>query len=125
MIPVFGPVVASAITVLVTLIEDPAAVAAAVVLLVYMQVEAYILTPKNMTRAAKVLDSLVIVAALAGVALGGVLGVFVAVPVAAAAVTIVEQVIVPRQNKSRSRPSWRNQGRSGSAACAQPSGRGW
>lgn len=104
LIPVFGPVVASSITVLVTLVEGSgAAMIAAIVLLVYMQVEAYVLTPRIMSQAVKVPGSLVIVAALAGVALGGVLGAFVAVPVAAAAVTIIDQVVIPRQNGRRTR----------------------
>lgn len=102
LIPVFGPVVASAISVLVTFIEDPtAALIVAIALLIYMQVEAYVLTPKVMTRAVKVPGALVIIAALAGVALGGVLGAFVAVPVAAAAVTIVNKVVIPRQQGRR------------------------
>lgn len=106
LIPVFGPVVSASVTVLVTLMEDPtAAVIAAVVLLVYMQVEAYVLTPRVMSHAVRVPGSLVIVAAVAGVALGGILGAFVAVPVAAAGVTIVERVIIPRQNRSRA--GWR------------------
>ena len=104
LIPVFGPVVASMLAVVVTLIADPAAaVIVAIVLLVYMQVEAYLLTPKVMSRAVKVPGALVIIAALAGVALGGILGAFVAVPVAAAAVTIVDEVIVPRQERRRPR----------------------
>jgi predicted PurR-regulated permease PerM len=99
LIPVFGPVVSSSITVLITLVENPtAAVVAAVVLLIYMQVEAYVLTPRVMSHAVKVPGALIIVAALAGVALGGILGAFVAVPIAAAGATIVDRVVIPRQN---------------------------
>jgi predicted PurR-regulated permease PerM len=100
LIPVFGPVVASAATVLMMFVHEPAsALVTAIVLVVYMQVEAYILTPRVMSRAVRVPGSLVIVAALAGVALGGVLGAFVAVPAAAAAVTIIDQVVIPRQDR--------------------------
>jgi len=108
LIPVFGPVVSSSITVLVTFVENPAAaLVAAVVLLIYMQVEAYVLTPRVMSHAVKVPGALVIVAALAGVALGGILGAFVAVPIAAAGVTIVERVIIPRQDAaSAARRQW-------------------
>lgn len=56
-----------------------------------------------MSRAVKVPGALVIIAALAGVALGGILGAFVAVPVAAAAVTIVNNVIIPRQERGPGR----------------------
>jgi predicted PurR-regulated permease PerM len=108
LIPVFGPVVSSSITVLLTFVENPAAaLVAAVVLLIYMQVEAYVLTPRVMSHAVKVPGALVIVAALAGVALGGILGAFVAVPIAAAGVTIVERVVIPRQNlPSAARRQW-------------------
>jgi predicted PurR-regulated permease PerM len=100
LIPVFGPVVASAATVLLMFVHDPAsALVAAIVLLGYMQVEAYVLTPRVMSRAVRVPGSLVIVAALAGVALGGVLGAFVAVPAAAAAVTVIDRFVIPRQDR--------------------------
>jgi predicted PurR-regulated permease PerM len=52
-----------------------------------------------MSRAVRVPGSLVILAALAGVALGGVRGAFVAVPAAAAAVTIIDKVVIPRQDR--------------------------
>lgn len=101
LIPVVGPLIGSAIAVLSTLSVSPiAALVAAGVLLVYLQVEAYFLTPKVMVRAVAVPGALVIIAALSGAALGGILGALVAVPVAAAGLLILERVIIPRQQRA-------------------------
>lgn len=98
LIPVVGPVIGAGIATIVTLDAGvvPALVVAGV-LLVYLQLEAYVLTPRVMHRAVAVPGALVIVAALGGAALGGVLGAFVAVPVAAAGMTIIDRVIIPHQ----------------------------
>ncbi|MDQ1512983.1 MAG: hypothetical protein QOC59_825, partial [Microbacteriaceae bacterium] len=61
------------------------------------QVEAYILGPNIMNRAVKVPGVVVVIAALVGGTLLGVLGALVAIPVAAAILLIIEQVVVPRQ----------------------------
>lgn len=98
LIPMVGPLIGSTIAVLATLSVSPAAaLVAAIVLVVYMQVEAYFLTPRVMARAVSVPGPLVIISALAGAALGGVLGALVAVPIAAAALLVVERIVVPRQ----------------------------
>ncbi|MFI9485722.1 AI-2E family transporter [Promicromonospora sp. NPDC052451] len=98
LIPVVGTVIGSTLVVLATLTVSPfAAVVVAVLLLVYMQVEAYVLAPRVMSRAVALPGALVIVAALAGAALGGILGALVAVPVAAAGLLIVNRVVLPYQ----------------------------
>jgi len=70
----------------------------AIYYLVYMQLEAYVLSPNIMNRAVKVPGVVVVIAALIGGTLLGILGALIAVPVAAAILLIVRQVIVPRQN---------------------------
>jgi predicted PurR-regulated permease PerM len=77
----------------------PTAIAAAVYYLIYMQVEAYVLSPNIMNRAVSVPGSIVVIAALAGGSLLGVLGALIAIPVAAAALMIIKQVVIPRQNE--------------------------
>jgi predicted PurR-regulated permease PerM len=52
-----------------------------------------------MNRAVKVPGVLVIIAALAGGALMGVLGAIVAIPLAASLLIIVRQVIIPAQQE--------------------------
>lgn len=66
--------------------------------LVYMQVEAYVLNPRIMARAVKVPGVIVVIAALVGGTLLGVLGALIAIPVAASVILIVNQVVVPKQN---------------------------
>lgn len=98
LIPVVGTVIGSILVVLATLTVSPvAAFVVAIFLLVYMQVEAYVLSPRVMSRAVAVPGVLVIVAALAGAALGGVLGALVAVPVAAAGLLVIKRVVIPLQ----------------------------
>jgi predicted PurR-regulated permease PerM len=67
--------------------------------LIYMQVEAYILNPRIMARAVKVPGVVVVIAALVGGTLLGILGALIAIPVAAAIQLIIREVIVPRQNE--------------------------
>ena len=71
----------------------------AVYYLAYMQVEAYVINPNVMKRAVKVPGAIVVIAALAGGALLGILGALVAIPFAAAVLLIVNQVVIPRQNE--------------------------
>jgi predicted PurR-regulated permease PerM len=100
LIPVVGTVVAYAIIIAATLTVSPVtAIVVGVVLLVYAQVEAYVLTPRVMSKAVAVPGALVIVAAFGGGALGGVLGALVAIPIATAGVVVFERVVVPRQQK--------------------------
>ncbi|MFC4242793.1 AI-2E family transporter [Gryllotalpicola reticulitermitis] len=72
---------------------------AAIYYLVYMQVEAYILSPRIMNRAVAVPGALVVIAALAGGTLFGVLGALIAIPFAASVLLIVRQVVIPHQNE--------------------------
>ncbi|GAB2985893.1 AI-2E family transporter [Frigoribacterium salinisoli] len=100
LIPVVGTVVAYAIIVVGTLTVGPVtALVVGIVLLVYAQVEAYVLTPRVMSKAVAVPGALVIVAAFGGAALGGVLGALVAIPVATAGVIIFDEVVVPRMQR--------------------------
>lgn len=69
----------------------------AIYYLIYMQVEAYVLSPNIMNRAVKVPGVVVVIAALVGGTLLGILGALIAIPVAAAILLIIDQVVVPRQ----------------------------
>jgi predicted PurR-regulated permease PerM len=52
-----------------------------------------------MNRAVQIPGSIVVIAALAGGSLLGILGALIAIPVAASIVLIVKQVIMPMQEK--------------------------
>ena len=105
LIPLVGTLTGSTIIVLVCLIPGPdlgspgTALAAAIYYLVYMQVEAYFISPRIMSRAVSVPGAVVVVAALAGGSLLGLLGALIAIPVAASILIIYRQVLIPRMNE--------------------------
>ncbi|HEY0536081.1 MAG TPA: AI-2E family transporter [Actinoplanes sp.] len=69
----------------------------AVFFIVYQQVENYLIYPTVMRRSVKVSDVAAVVAALLGVALFGVIGALVAIPMVAAVQLIMREVLVPAQ----------------------------
>ncbi|WP_104191616.1 AI-2E family transporter [Cryobacterium sp. Y82] len=104
LIPLIGTISGSVIIVLTCLIPEigsspQTALAAAIYYLIYMQVEAYVLSPKIMNRAVSIPGVVVVIAALAGGNLLGILGALIAIPVAASIILIVKQVVIPRQNE--------------------------
>ena len=98
LIPLVGTITGSVvITLLVLLFDGPPAVwVVGVYYLVYMQLEAYVLNPRIMAQAVKVPGAVVVIAALAGGTLLGILGALIAIPVAAAIMLVIDQVVVPR-----------------------------
>lgn len=101
LVPLIGTLSGSILITLSCLLFDgvPTAIAAGIFYLIYMQIEAYILNPNIMNRAVKVPGVIVVIAALAGGTLLGILGALIAIPVAAAILLIINQVVVPRQNE--------------------------
>lgn len=101
LIPLVGTISGSVIiTLLVLLFNGPPSVfAVGIYYAVYMQLEAYVLNPRIMASAVKVPGAIVVIAALAGGTLLGILGALIAIPVAAAILLIINQVFVPRQNE--------------------------
>ncbi|WP_259979525.1 AI-2E family transporter, partial [Microbacterium sp. p3-SID336] len=92
LIPLVGSVLFWIIGTGLALFTNPiAALVFAAIYLVYMQIEAYVLTPRVMNRAVAVPGSLVVIGALAGGTLLGLLGALVAVPVTASILIIVKQ----------------------------------
>jgi len=70
----------------------------AIIYLVYMQIEAYVLTPKVMNKAISVPGALVVIGAMVGGTLLGLLGALVAIPVTASILLILKQVFIPKQD---------------------------
>lgn len=103
LIPLVGTLTGSAIIVLTCLLpglgSPGIAVIALVYYLIYMQVEAYFISPRVMSRAVSVPGAVVVIAALAGGSLLGLLGALIAIPVAASILIIYRQVIIPRMNE--------------------------
>ncbi|WP_347757008.1 AI-2E family transporter [Agrococcus sp. ProA11] len=99
-IPLVGTISASVlISLLVLLLDGPqTALPVAIYYAVYMQVEAYVISPQIMNRAVKVPGVVVVLSALIGGTLLGILGALVAIPVAAAIQLILKEVVIPRQD---------------------------
>ena len=98
-----GTVTGSIIIVLLQWLVDPAhptlTLWVAIYYLVYMQIEAYVISPRIMNRAVSVPGAVVVISALAGGALLNLLGALIAIPVAASILIIYREVIIPRQNE--------------------------
>jgi putative heme transporter len=100
LVPLVGSMSAAAIIALVALGQSPVlALVVVIYYLIYMQIEAYFISPKIMNKAVAVPGAVVVVAALAGGALLGVLGALVAIPVAASIILIIRQIVMPNQNQ--------------------------
>ncbi len=70
----------------------------AAVYFAYMQLEAYLMTPRVMSRQVDIPGSLVIISALVGGTLLGLLGALIAVPIAASVLMILQKLVIPRQD---------------------------
>jgi len=101
LIPMIGSLSGAAIIILVTAATMPpqTTFGVAIAVLVYTQIEAFIVSPRIMKRAVNVPAALIVVSALAGGSLLGLLGSLLAIPVAATLLLIVREVWVPHQNK--------------------------
>jgi predicted PurR-regulated permease PerM len=101
LIPLIGTVLSAVIVSLgqLILVSPTVALISIIYFLVYMQIEAYVLSPRIMTKAVAIPGSIVVIAALAGGTLMGILGALVAIPIAASIVLIIKQIVVPAQNK--------------------------
>ena len=103
LIPLVGTLTGSTIIVLTCLIPGvgslSTAITAAIYYLIYMQLEAYFISPRIMNRAVSVPGAVVVIAALAGGALLGLLGALIAIPVAASILIIYRQVLIPQMDE--------------------------
>jgi predicted PurR-regulated permease PerM len=99
LIPLIGSVLFWIVGSVIALFANPLmALVFALCYLVYMQIEAYVMTPRVMSRAVSVPGALVVIGAMAGGTLLGLLGALVAVPVTASILIIIKQIWIPRQD---------------------------
>ncbi|MEH3089606.1 MAG: AI-2E family transporter [Microbacterium arborescens] len=105
LIPLVGTVIFWVLASVVTLLTNPTAPLQALIFagayLIYMQVEAYFLTPRVMNRTVSVPGSLVVIGALVGGTLLGLLGALVAIPVTASILLIINKIVIPRQDAKK------------------------
>ena len=99
MIPMIGSVLFWLLASLVALLHAPlTGLIFLVVYFAYMQVEAYVMTPRVMNKAVDIPGSLVLIGAMVGGTLLGLLGALIAVPVTATLLMILKEVFIPRQD---------------------------
>lgn len=99
LIPLFGSVIFLVIGTGVALFSSPTqALIFFVAYLVYIQLESYVISPRVMNKAIAIPAALVLIGAMVGGALMGVIGVLVALPVMASILLIIREVVVPKQD---------------------------
>lgn len=101
LIPLIGGAISAVVVTSIGFLTSiPIGIACAIYYVVYQQIENYVIMPRVMTRAVSVPGAVIIVAALLGGSLLGMVGALLAVPTAAAILIIVRQVVLPRQDHS-------------------------
>ncbi|MFC4370073.1 AI-2E family transporter [Citricoccus nitrophenolicus] len=99
-IPLVGAMTGGVVITLVALIGGwQSALIFAAIYFIYLQVEAYFVSPRVMSKAVAVPGSVAVIAVIAGAALLGVLGALMAIPLAAAVMLVLKEVLLPRQDR--------------------------
>lgn len=99
MIPMVGPMLFLVLATGVICFTSPlSGLIFAIIYFIYMQAEAFVLVPRVMNKAVDIPGALVLIGALVGAALLGLLGALIAVPVTASLLMIVNTVIIPKQD---------------------------
>lgn len=100
LIPLVGATIGAVLVTAVALfVSLPTAIIVLVYYVVYQQVENYVIAPKVMARTVSVPGGVAIVAALVGAGLLGALGALIAIPLAAGILLVVQEVVMPRQDR--------------------------
>jgi len=101
LIPLVGHFIGSAIVTLVALTQSPTkALLALILYTAYVQIENYIITPRIMRRTLAIPGLVTIVAALLGTSLLGLVGGVLAVPIAAAVLLLMDEVVFKKTDNS-------------------------
>jgi predicted PurR-regulated permease PerM len=101
LIPLVGATFGAVPAVIVAFFDSPGTgVATLAFFVVYQQVENYLIAPRVMTKAVDLSPAAVLVAALSGGALLGMVGVLMAIPAAAAIKLIANEILVPWAEKA-------------------------
>jgi predicted PurR-regulated permease PerM len=101
LIPLIGATLGAIAVVLVSLtVSTVTTVIVLAFYVLYQQFENYVIAPRVMRRAVHVPAVVTIVSALIGASLLGLLGGLIAIPLAAAVLLVIEQVVIPRADRS-------------------------
>jgi predicted PurR-regulated permease PerM len=100
-IPLIGHILGIALVTLIALSKSPAdAVITLAVYVIYIQIENYLIMPRIMRKSLSIPGVVTIIAALVGVSLLGIVGGILAVPIAAAVLLIIDEVVFPKADNS-------------------------
>jgi predicted PurR-regulated permease PerM len=100
-IPLIGHFIGMTIVTLVSLTASLSIAAIALSsYIIYVQIENYLITPRIMKRSLSIPGLVTIIAALLGTSLLGLIGGLLAVPIAAAILLILDEVVFPRADQS-------------------------
>ena len=100
-IPLVGHFIGMSIVTVVSLTDSlTTALIALGAYIVYVQIENYVITPKIMRKSLAIPGLVTIIAALLGASLLGLIGGLLAVPIAAAVLLILDEVVFPRADQS-------------------------
>jgi len=100
-IPLVGHFIGMSVVTLVSLTDSlSTAVIALTSYVIYVQIENYVITPRIMRRSLSIPGLVTIIAALLGTSLLGLVGGLLAVPIAAAVLLILDEVVFPRADQS-------------------------
>lgn len=100
-IPLIGHFIGMTFVTLISLTDSPrTALIALALYIIYVQIENYVITPKIMRRSLSLPGLVTIIAALLGTSLLGLVGGLLAVPIAAAILLIMEEVVFPKADNS-------------------------
>ena len=98
-IPMIGATIGAVIVTAIGFATDPTiGLACLIFYVVYQQVENYVIYPRVMSRSVDLPGAVIVIAALVGAALLGVVGALLAIPTAAAILMLVREVFVRRQD---------------------------
>jgi predicted PurR-regulated permease PerM len=101
LIPLVGHFLGITIVTLVALSKSPtAAIIAFVGYLIYVQIENYLIMPRIMKHSLSIPGLVTIIAVMIGTSLLGIVGGILSVPIAAAVLLILDEVVYPRADKS-------------------------
>jgi predicted PurR-regulated permease PerM len=98
-IPMIGATLGAVVVSAIGFATDPKIGLACVIFyIVYQQLENYVIYPRVMSRAVDVPGAIIVIAALVGATLLGVVGALLAIPTAAALLLLTREVFIRRQN---------------------------
>ena len=96
-IPMIGATLGAIVVSLIGLATDPTTGLICIAFyILYQQIENYVIYPRVMARSVDIPGSVIVIAALVGAGLLGVIGALLAIPTAAAILMVIREVVVPR-----------------------------